>query len=131
MEGDGSQDHQHDLNKFDNTNKERLLIFIGYLTRSRREDEERKDKKPCDDRNKYLGIQPMLLGKPERYQDDKRVFEEVVVKRPEKLRKEERQKTPRRKKLKLSLDDKDLLRILAVCSGNFNIKRRTRETISD
>ena len=73
----------------------------------------------------------MLLGKPERYQDDKRVFEEVVVKRPEKLRKEERQKTPRRKKLKLSLDDKDLLRILAVCSGNFNIKRRTRETISD
>ena len=69
---------------------------------------KRQYKEPCHHCDKYLGIEPVPLGKSEGDKYDQGVFKEVIVKRAKKLRKKERQKTPGGEEFELSLYRKNL-----------------------
>ncbi len=91
--GDGDR-HEDDLGDLDGEDQPALLEFISEEPRRRRKQEERQDEQARRRGDQHLAVEPGLLRQPVGQEDDKRVLEEIVVERAEKLGDEERQEAP-------------------------------------
>ena len=96
--------HDRDLEQLDPADHPRFLVFVGELARRRRERHERQDEDRADQVDDHAAVDRQILRGLERDEHDKRILEDVVVGRTEKLRPEERREAALAEQRELARD---------------------------
>ena len=96
---DRAEGHDGDFGELDEARDVRLVDAIRERARGAREKEERRDEHRAGEHDERRGVQPRLLGQPERHHDAHRALQQVVVEGAEELGDEQRCKPTRRQEL--------------------------------